>query len=81
LHRWAGSGPAALILLTFNKAPGTITLLEPEGTWTLRLASTTDDLGATSQPTIRPSLTLHSKGTIVQLPAYAALVYVRSAST
>ena len=81
LHRWARSGPAALILLAFNKAPGSITLREPEGSWTLRLASTTDDLGATAQPTIRPSLTLHSKGTIVQLPAYAALVYVSSAST
>ncbi len=59
LHRWvavgaggasagpppAGDGQTALLILGFNKVPASLTLHEPEGTWTLYLDASAEEFG------------------------------------
>ena len=81
MHRWATTGPAALIVLSFNAQPTTITLREPVGSWDLRLAATAREFAGGPTQTPPQRLRVSLEGTAVELAAYAALVYLTPAPT
>lgn len=78
LHRWSEEGQAALLILGFNKAPATLTLREPVGTWNLRLDSASQEFGGTRQDSLPKQLVFNPDGVSMDVPAYTAVLSLAS---
>jgi maltooligosyltrehalose trehalohydrolase len=78
LHRRSQDGPAALLVMAFNKSPVTVTLREPPGTWQLRVDSMEKQFGGTGQDSMPAHLVVSSQGISVSVPAYCAAVFMSS---
>lgn len=78
LHRWSEQGQAALLILGFNKAPATVTLCEPVGTWNLHLDSAGREFGGAGQGSLPKRLVLNPNGVSVTVPAYTAALFLTS---
>ncbi len=76
MHRWADRGPSALAIFGYNKAPATLTLHEPIGEWRLELDKNTTDLGGSGRQVAPARLSIARGGTTLDLPPYAAVVYL-----
>jgi maltooligosyltrehalose trehalohydrolase len=75
VHRWAEEGSQAMLVLGFNKAPVTVTLREPQGTWRLQADSMAIDFGGAGQDAMPTHLGVSLQGTRVTLPAYRAALF------
>ena len=80
MHRRSTRGPAALLMLGFNKGESRLTLQEPKGSWKLRLTSAAEEFGGVGQDALPRRLTISRKRVRVAVPAYTAAVYLTSAS-
>ncbi len=79
LHRRADVGPAALLVLSFNETPTSLTLREPAGSWNLRLVATAHEVGLAGQPMLPQLLEVTARGVSLSLSPYAAVVYLSTA--
>ncbi len=79
LHRRADVGPAALLVLSFNETPTSLTIQEPAGSWNLRLAATAHEVGLAGQPMLPQLLEVTARGVSLSLSPYAAVVYLSTA--
>jgi maltooligosyltrehalose trehalohydrolase len=77
MHRWAGSGPAALVVLGYNTTPATLSLEAPAGSWTLRLEAAPQPDGAAGSPSTPSELLIGPTVATLALRPYAARVYLR----
>ena len=75
IHRTGHSGPAALMILSFNKNATTITLKKPVGKWQMMLDSYSPELGGNNDTSAPQDLTLPSENSSLDLPPYAVWVY------
>jgi maltooligosyltrehalose trehalohydrolase len=77
LFRNAGVGPAALIILGFNKKAETLTLQQPEGTWHCRLDNQDLQFGGPGEHQAPERLSLSKSAKInLTIPPYPAWVYL-----
>lgn len=76
LHRWSNQGEMALLLFGFNQSPVRLNLCAPVGAWQLRLDFWTVEFGGTGKEAMPQELTIRAQGTLVTIPAYAAVAYV-----
>ncbi len=77
-HRRGVQGPDALVVLSFNNAPVSVLLREPEGRWLLRLESTAQEFGGDGQERLPPELVIAPVGVTLPLQAYAVAVFLRN---
>ncbi|MDF0664740.1 MAG: malto-oligosyltrehalose trehalohydrolase [Nitrospira sp.] len=77
-HRRGVQGPDALVVLSFNNAPVSVLLREPEGRWLLRLESTAQEFGGDGQERLPPELVIVPAGVTLLLQAYTVAVFLRN---
>lgn len=76
IHRTAQTGPEALVILSLNKNPTSISLTKPEGNWKLNLDSNFKEFGGHTNNATTSSLTLsQTESSALEISSYAALVY------
>ncbi|MDF0676041.1 MAG: malto-oligosyltrehalose trehalohydrolase [Nitrospira sp.] len=76
-HCRGGQGPDALVVLSFNNAPVSVLLREPEGRWLLRLDSTAHEFGGDGQERLPQEIVIVPVGVTLPLQAYAVAVFLR----
>ena len=69
----------ALLVLSFNETPTSLTIQEPAGSWNLRLAATAHEVGLAGQPMLPQLLEVTARGVSLSLSPYAAVVYLSTA--
>ncbi|MBS0183185.1 MAG: malto-oligosyltrehalose trehalohydrolase [Nitrospira sp.] len=77
-HRRGVQGPDALVVLSFNHAPVSVRLREPEGRWLLRLESTAQEFGGDGQQRLPQEMVIAPAGVTLSLQAYAVAVFLRN---
>lgn len=77
IHRWAPDGSAALLLLGFGGDPVSLTLDGPEGTWMLTVDGSAEEFDGGGKSPAPRTLPLGSPGATVDLPPYAAVLYLK----
>lgn len=77
-HRRGEQGPDALVVLSFNNAPVSVRLCEPEGRWLLRLVSTAQEFGGDGQECLSQKIIIVPAGVTLPLQAYAVAVFLRN---
>jgi hypothetical protein len=77
LHRWAGDGPEALLILSFNKEAVRVSLSEPKGRWLCHLAGTDPKFGGTGAG-LPHELNLTGSKMALEVPAFTAALYLKT---
>jgi maltooligosyltrehalose trehalohydrolase len=77
LHRWAGDGPEALLILSFNKEAARVSLSEPKGRWLRQLAGTDPKFGGTGGG-LPHELNLTQSDIVLEVPAFTAALYLKT---
>ncbi len=76
MYRRDSAGHAVLVTLGFNKTPTSLTLQEPQGTWTLQAASWQREFGGQANDHPPDIIIIPSEKTFLSFPAYGVAVYV-----
>ncbi|NGZ11007.1 MAG: malto-oligosyltrehalose trehalohydrolase [Nitrospira sp. LK70] len=76
-HRRGPQGPDALVVLSFNNAPVSVRLCEPEGRWLPRLVSTAQEFGGDEQECLSRKIIIVPAGVTLPLQPYAVAVFLR----
>jgi maltooligosyltrehalose trehalohydrolase len=77
LHRWAGEGPEALLILGFNQAPIQVSINEPKGRWTRQLDGAEPKFGGDGGR-LPNDLDMAGIEVRLDLPPYAAALYLKA---
>jgi hypothetical protein len=64
------------VTLGFNKTPTSLTLQEPQGTWTLQAASWQREFGGQANDHPPDIIIIPSEKTFLSFPTYGVAVYV-----
>jgi maltooligosyltrehalose trehalohydrolase len=77
LHRWAGDGPEALLVLGFNQASVQMSISEPKGRWTRQLDGTEPRFGGDGGP-LPKEINIAGTEVTLDLPPYVAALYLKA---
>ncbi len=75
IHRASRSGAEALLILSVNKRPTSLTITRPAGRWHLALDSDAPTFGGAHEFPAPQHFTLSEETVSLDLPAYAAWIY------